>query len=581
MTARTFVLLSRGSRALAGDTVCGLLFEAAPDSSLRPAPPVSVVDAHELLGPREWAEDRAAALVRKLIRSSPTYCDVNVLEIGEEQLMHEFVKIFQVLRIDQYLSHAGFNTCVIRGERDWFDRLISVQQVLGSSYQIQFQSADGPEVHAKLRTHWHRQGLASLIHVARLGLRRLLPAETSWLEARMMKKTEVIPGGLWFYGAAYNTSGIGVAYGRALPDLKHAYADIDEGGRKLKECGLAGIPIFQFVRFRELPSRRLVRELAGKIASSITNAPLQGDDAHVRDVFIHSAPYDYFLRRLVPWFLAYIVAAKCMLQEAKPDVLVVGNAAYERPLLLLSGSQGIPRVMLQHGVVHSYYRVLDQPIDYFLVRGEFFCECMGPQLRNKATVLNFPESNINPVVESEKRDIVFISSPVEVEQRADARELAEIISVLLREAVRSGRRLVIRVHPTENVATYKALVAAHAPELSAKAEVLYSHRTGLDDVIRSAALVVLYHSTVFLNCIAADVPVVSFGWHEFPFKSHYEQLGIFNFAASLEELSTLIRKGIEGELPSHSGLLSRFLRQTEPDEIRHFFDNATARGFAR
>lgn len=581
MSAKRFVLLARGSRARAGDTACGLLFETAPDSSLRPAPPVSVVDAKELLGPREWAEDRAAVLVRKLIPSSPTYCDVNVLEIGEEQLMHEFVKIFQVIRIYQYLSHAGFDTCVVRGDLDLFDRLVSVQQALGCPYQIEFQKCDGKEVNTKLRAHWQSQGLRSLIHVARLALRRILPSQTAWLEARMMKKTNVVPGGLWFYGAAYNTSGIGAEYGRALPDLKHAYADIDEGGRKLKECGLAGIPIFQFVRFGELPSRRVVRELADKIAPSIENAPLQGEDAHVRDIYLRSAPFNYFVCRLLPWFLAYIVAAKRMLQVAKPDVLVVGNAAYERPLLLSAQLQPITRVMLQHGVVHSYYRVLDQPIDYFLVRGEFFRDCLGPQLRSKATVLDSPGSNIQPAIGSEKRDIVFISSPVEVEPRADARELPEIISVLLRESLRCGRRLVIRVHPTENVATYKALFAKHAPELSAKADIVYSHRSGLDDVIRSAALVVLYHSTVFLNCIAAGVPIVSFGWHEFPFKSHYEHLGIFNFAASLEELSTLIRKGIEGELPSPSGQLNCFLRPTESHEIRHFFDRITARGAAQ
>ena len=262
-----------------------------------------------------------------------------------------------------------------------------------------------------------------------------------------------------------------------------------------------------------------------------------------------------------------------MLEATHPEMIVVGNAAFERPLLLLAKQAGIPTIMLQHGVVHPYYRVLDQPVDHFLVRGGFFRDCLGDALKRKATVLDVPDWT--PPEQNRQRgsDILFITSPVEVEARADFREVPEIISILLKKASECGARVVIRVHPTESVARYRAIVEQILETLDPKPTVIFSHQTPMAPVLETAAVVVLFHSTVFLECLAAGVPMVSPGWHDFPFKDRYVEEDVFNFANDLEDLGTMVLKCLRGELEPRSQKLKRFLRPTGGSELREFVNS--------
>jgi capsule polysaccharide modification protein KpsS len=168
---------------------------------------------------------------------------------------------------------------------------------------------------------------------------------------------------------------------------------------------------------------------------------------------------------------------------------------------------------------------------------------------------------------------VFITSPVEVEPRYDSREIPEILSVLLRKASGSGRKLVVRVHPTENVSTYRALIDEQLQGLDPKPDVSFSQRTPIDSVVRSAAVVVLFNSTVFLNCLAAGAPMISPGWHDFPFKDEYIQEKVFNFANDLKHLAVLVQKGLNGELEYRPERLERFLRPTRSAEVTHFLES--------
>jgi hypothetical protein len=103
-----------------------------------------------------------------------------------------------------------------------------------------------------------------------------------------------------------------------------------------------------------------------------------------------------------------------------------------------------------------------------------------------------------------------------------------------------------------------------------QAEVIYSQGSSAEEVLARSCVAVLYFSTMFLDCLRHGIPIISFAWHWFPNKRHYEEEGIFNFAGSLRHLEELIKKGIDGQLRSRRDGLEAFLAPTEPEEISGF-----------
>ncbi len=571
MDPSEIVVLARGARLEPIAAQYALLFEAAHDSSLKPPTGAGAAPVEEVLGPRHWAEDRAAQLVSKLVANSAMFKGLRVLHCLEEQMIHEFVGIFQALRLDSFLRDSGILNCHLRGERKWFDRLSLVRRVTGSTYNLDYDDSDHSGLRRGLAAEYAGIRRTNWFRVAKFGLRRFVPLHSAWTEARLTRSGPVTKGGVWFFGAAYNTMAIGLAYGAAFPRMQYSFSDPDEGGKKLLERGTIGVPIFRFLQHSDILRGGEIKKIARESAAKLQELPLCSDEEQARDIYARSERFQYLLHRSLPWVVGLIRASERMLEATRPETIVVGNAAFERPLLLLAKRAGIPTVMLQHGVVHPYYRVLDQPVDHFLVRGDFFRECLGDALKRKAMVLDVPDWT--PPSQNGQRgsDILFITSPVEVEARADFREVGEIVSILLKTASECGARLVIRVHPTESVARYRAIVDNITTTVDPKPTVLFSHQTPMAPVLETAAVVVLYHSTVFLECLAAGVPMVSPGWHDFPFKDRYVEENVFNFADDLGDLEKMVVKGLHGELKPRSQKLPRFLRPTHGDEVREFF----------
>jgi hypothetical protein len=102
-------------------------------------------------------------------------------------------------------------------------------------------------------------------------------------------------------------------------------------------------------------------------------------------------------------------------------------------------------------------------------------------------------------------------------------------------------------------------------------EVVYSQGMGVEEVLATSSVAVLYFSTMFLDCLRHRIPIVSFGWHWFPNKSHFEAEEIFHFARDLAHLELLIKNGVDGQLLSKQGGLDDFLARTEPQETSHLF----------
>ncbi|HWR34495.1 MAG TPA: hypothetical protein VN622_01335 [Clostridia bacterium] len=521
----------------------------------------------EVLGSQTDAENFAFGLSRRLLSVAPAFEGVPQLNIWEEGLLLQLIAIFQNVRLDAWITNGGYQVCRLMGGSH--ERLAATQAVTGSTYSIEREHISHSSLHAKVQKQFSSDGFRAIPRLMRLAARRMMPCSSRFVEALPGKLLNSFrPGGAWFYNTSYNDTGIGIAYdGHLGMPLQYVFNDPTTAGRKLREAGKPGISIHSFLRFWDLPNASQVKTHAAEITRALGTLPLSGMELQARDILLRSPAYAYFLRRLLPLYMMDTRAARRMLEATRPEILFVGNPAWQRPLLLQARERRIPTVLLQHGVMAFDLRFADQPVDTSFVRGQFFQQLLNPSLKERSVVLNIPASVSVPPPRSTGRDIIFISAPLHVLPLYHEGELREIIGTLLAISARLHRCFVVRVHPMESVGSYRKLVGELCSELGVAPEVIYSQGPGLDDALKSSAVAVLFFSTVFLDCLRLGVPIVSFDWHEFPYKAHYKEERIFNFADDLAHLSELVEQGAAGQLPYKAEDLELFLWNTSGDEI--------------
>ena len=102
----------------------------------------------------------------------------------------------------------------------------------------------------------------------------------------------------------------------------------------------------------------------------------------------------------------------------------------------------------------------------------------------------------------------------------------------------------------------------------------------MDFVLANTAVAVTYSSTVFLDCLRRGIPIISFGWHDFAYKSLIEQHNVFHFARDLADLENLVEKALNGELPVSKDY-DRFLAPTSKLELSEFFRSLVSKSLAQ
>ncbi len=193
----------------------------------------------------------------------------------------------------------------------------------------------------------------------------------------------------------------------------------------------------------------------------MAGAPLSAEEGALRTVLLNSEWWHHFLTRRLPFALFNNRVLERWRQAVRPEMIVIGNSGWERALLLREGAEKVPVVLLQHGIMHWIYAVSDEPVDVFLLRGPFFQRAVNERLRRKTVLHNFPEpgTTVSQSGNTERKDILFITTPYDVPALFHREDLRDILRSLLRVAHSTNRRLVIRVHPIEKISAYEQAVA--------------------------------------------------------------------------------------------------------------------------
>jgi hypothetical protein len=549
--------------------LAGFLCEFAPDSDwVRRAERCYTAD--EMLGSPDDALIVAHILVSKFLQHVSSIPGLPTLTIFEEPLLEQVSYIVQTFHLDDWISAQRISTCRFDSYSPWLDRLRQIRHLTGTRYEL---IADVPF----LQTNWFRRGVERLLKTAstpREFFRRAAPLWSRFGSGAVRRNfvKHAPQGGIWFYSTAYNYTRIALEYDRYCPQpMNFVVEDAETGGKLLSELDREFYVLYAWSRASDIPSRSESRELAGRIKNAFESVPLSKEESRLRNVLLRSEWWTLFVKRRLPFLLFHERAVRRWRDSVAPDMLIVGNAGWERAALSRNTKE-IPSVLLQHGIMHWVYAVADQPVSSFLIRGEFFARALNEKLRRKAVICNYPEDQRSATKNdpSSGRNILFITTPYQVPPLFHRYDLREIMRSLLRVSSCLGRPLVIRVHPLEKIADYERLVSDLQRERGFHTDVIYSQGPGIENVLTQSSVAVLFFSTMFLDCLRHGLPIISFGWHWFPNKRQFEEEKLFNFAADLQHLEQLVQDALDGKLPSRPAAIEQFLAPTSADEVSRF-----------
>lgn len=567
---KTIQLYASGSDFADASGTIGLLCEFAPDSpSLRRAE--ACYGPEELLGSADAALAAVYPLVSKLLASAPIIDELPLLHIFEESLLEQLSYIVRAFHLDRWITAQSFEACRFVSYSPWLDRLLQVRAITGSTYDLvaQVPLLETSRSARALRKLWDSR--PALPEFAR----RVMPLWSRSLAAyRRRKQAENAPrGGIWFYSTAYNYSKVGLQFEPYLPQpMNFLVEEPATGGKRLREVGRTAHWLYAWARMSDMPSASEVRSIGRRITEALSKAPVDAEQDRLRSVLLNSEWWHHFLDRRLPFAIFNNRTLRNWHRAVAPEMIVVGNAGWERAVLLRQNVKKVPSILLQHGIMHWTYAVTDEPVDVFLLRGSFFQRSVSEKLRRKTVIHNHPEhTTASPQPAGERRDILFITTPYDVPALYHPEDLRDILRSLLRVAHATGRPLVIRVHPLEKISSYQHAVAELQEEMRVSVDVSYSQGPGVELVFARARVAVLHFSTMFLDCLRYGIPIVSFDWHWLPNKHQYAQEGIFHLANDLSDFEGLVRRGVEGNLPVRKDGIEEFLAPSQPEELTVFF----------
>ena len=461
-----------------------LLLEHARDTNL-PFPRGHSPGLAELLGPSAETKLRAWQLTQKLIAGEPAFEGVLQLHVMEEIIIRALENIFHAIHLDRWLRDTGVSECRFRAPSPYIERLRNIQFASGSTYSIVAPPTDTLSIAQKVKRRVRNKGASGLGDSLVLGARRFFPNAARYLAAIPKARRSKQRGGWWFYSTAYTFTNIGLAYEPHLPQPFQYLIDSSEtGDAPLRERGREYFDVYAWASASDLPGKSALDDLRQCLLEQMNAVQLEGDYAVARTALLQSDAFRTYLRRILPLTCFHSRIFAKFLDEVSPELVVVGNAAFEGPLLQLARARGIPTVLLQHGILGDYYQLMDQPADTLVVRGEFWKEFVAERMRSCTRVLNVPSEKA-PACAIHKHDgkILFLTSVDAALTHTHESDLRDILTRLLRVSETSHRALVVRVHPMEQIGYYRNIAEKLCAELNLCAEIEYSQGQGLDTIL--------------------------------------------------------------------------------------------------
>lgn len=549
----------------------GLVCETAPDGSFHARFP-SALSFAELFGDVSEARRHAANLASRLVKNEPPIGGIQQLRVFEEVMIGEIEAVFLALNLRDWMRANRFESCALL-EDCWLTGVIDVVAI-EKDIVVQLPPAGN-----RGRRHPLRERTARMLartaqskfspSALRQEIRQFLDHLDPYHRRASLykRRRNWRAGGIWFYTTAHTFTNVGLAYEPYLPArFNFLVENAARGGAPLKAMGRPWTSPYEFSAAALAPSRSEVADARRIIERHLRDIRLSGAEQRARDSFIAGTYFEQFCRRLLPLGLYSTRLFDVWARQTRPAALVVGNFVFEAYALLAARRHGIPTILLQHGTMGEC-AISDAPADHYVLRGKFWQGFLAEAARRESKVLNVP-AQPTAAVPRTLQSILFLTSPYSMQRVWTESDLDDILAALLRCAAKSGAELIVRVHPIERVGYYRHRIDGAMTGVAKTQKVTYSQGGSLDSLLARSAVAVTFSSTAFLDCLRWQIPIVSFGWHDFEYKESIRDRGVFHFADDLCELSDLVLRAISGTLPPFRHGIEPFLASTPEAQLR-------------
>ncbi len=211
--------------------------------------------------------------------------------------------------------------------------------------------------------------------------------------------------------------------------------------------------------------------------------------------------------------------------------------------LRLARRSGRPAGYCSHGALDGGFLVKTAIADYYLVKGEMERDYLlqVSAIPVEKILVGAPETTGIVNAENGRGEaILFFSQPYEVScGRADS-IYREILPPLYSAALRSGRKLVVKLHPFESQRGRKKLVDSIL-QRQAGGEVEVVKGTPPEEVMARAWCGVTVDSSVAVECALRKIPFFLCGWLDFTGLGYLQQFARFGVAEVLKSPEELLQ----------------------------------------
>lgn len=555
------------------DHAVGFLFECAPDSQIAlQYNTVFLVD--ELLGDVDEHKKSACEWISKVLDREPTFEDVPQLIIYKETIITHLTLFFQMVYLYDFLLQHGFNEVV-------FSSASAAASVFNQICQRNHSEVKVVICANSEENKWYKRiktVLASIKNGKELVryyywfLNKCDPfhLRAIFSTARHQKKQ------IWFLSFANNYTQMGLLYESLFPTQFHFIVeDKSIAAQPLKEKKRSYVDLYEFGQWQTIPKKEDVHHFEKKLRNHINAIPLNEKENRIRELWINSAWTQTFFRSTLRVGMYVTHLMHIWLRQTEPSALVVANNGHEQYGLWAAKKYRIPTVLLQHGVLGDYYQFVDWPVDHYLVRGQFWQDFLMPSAKNRSFIINpfFENIENNKIIsekQNKKRSIIYFSLfyPDIEKQTRFCEERDSLLVALAEAAMASDLNLIIRFHPRDKIEIHKKYIQSLYEKNNITIAVQYSYEEKITDILKNVSVAVMYFSTVFLDCLSLNIPIITYDWLNFPHKKWIVQHDLFYFAKNLGDLKQLISKAITGELPASNVNKNYFLDRTDLSEAK-------------
>jgi hypothetical protein len=272
---------------------------------------------------------------------------------------------------------------------------------------------------------------------------------------------------------------------------------------------------------------------------------------------------------LLPGFMRLNQSVKSCLNELKPKLVAVANqgSGIEGLFTYHAKDRGIPTLQILHGILSDHW-INYCPIqtDFLIVPGEFWRH-LWPEKEQKKIIVFNPLGHFTRIKRENttgKKIITFFSWPLHYTYNY-SEFINGFIRLLYNMIHDLGIHVIVRFHPLENPIDFKKGWERIYGKMSVNLQ--FSKYEPLNEVLAQTDVALMYRSTVMLNCMINNIPVIMPGWVDFSWKQALDNVPNVFVAENFDEIEHCLREWIKSRPETNREITDYFIQPAGSNEM--------------